>query len=146
MGEDADPTTLLLRTTMPRIRKMTSKVCEECQATYTIPAHRVKQKYCSAPSATKNVSARRKIKPNDAQLQGHRNAVALAKHKAEEQRDPTPDEVKDAVRMFLDEGGVIKTMEPQPKIALLNHEKEDELELIHSVLSAVIPPDPLKSP
>ena len=146
MGEDADPTTLLLRTTMPRIRKMTSKVCEECQATYTIPAHRVKQKYCSAPCATKNVSARRKIKPNDAQLQGHRNAVALAKHKAEEQRDPTPDEVKDAVRRFLDEGGVIKTMEPQPKIALLNHEKEDELELIHSVLSAVIPPDPLKSP
>ena len=146
MGEDAAPTTLLLRTTMPRIRKMTSKVCEECQATYTIPAHRVKQKYCSAPCATKNVSARRKIKPNDAQLQGHRNAVALAKHKAEEQRDPTPDEVKDAVRMFLDEGGVIKTMEPQPKIALLNHEKEDELELIHSVLSAVIPPDPLKSP
>ena len=146
MGEDADPTTLLLRTTMPRIRKMTSKVCEECQATYTIPAHRVKQKYCSAPCATKNVSARRKIKPNDAQLQGHRNAVALAKHKAEEQRDPTPDEVKDAVRMFLDEGGVIKTMEPQPKIALLNHEKEGELELIHSVLSAVIPPDPLKSP
>ena len=146
MGEDADPTTLLLRTTMPRIRKMTSKVCEDCQATYTLPAHRVKQKYCSAPCATKNVSARRKIKPNDAQLQGHRNAVALAKHKAEEQRDPTPDEVKDAVRMFLDEGGVIKTMEPQPKIALLNHEKEDELELIHSVLSAVIPPDPLKSP
>ena len=146
MGEDADPTTLLLRTTMPRIRKMTSKVCEECQATYTIPAHRVKQKYCSAPCATKNVSARRKIIPNDAQLQGHRNAVALAKHKAEEHRDPTPDEVKDAVRMFLDEGGVIKTMEPQPKIALLNHEKEDELELIHSVLSAVIPPDPLKSP
>ena len=131
---------------MPRLRKMTSKVCEECQATSTIPAHRVKQKYCSAPCATKNVSARRKIKPNEAQLQGHRNAVALAKHKAEEQRDPTPDEVKDAVRQFLDEGGVIKTMEPQPKIALLNHEKEDELELIHSVLSAVIPPDPLKSP
>ena len=131
---------------MPRIRRMISKVCEECQATYTIPAHRVKQKYCSPACATKNVSARRKIKPNEAQLEGHRNAVALAKHKAEEHPDPTPDEVEDAVRQFLDEGGVIKTMEPQPKIALLNHEKEDELELIHSVLSAVIPPDPLKSP
>ena len=132
---------------MPRIRRMISKVCEECHATYTIPAHRgIKQKYCSLPCASRNVSARRTIKPNEAQLQGHRNAVALAKHKAEEKPDPTPDEVKDAVRQFLDEGGVIKTMDPQPKIALLNHEKEDELELIHSVLSAVIPPDPLKSP
>ena len=132
---------------MPRIRRMTSKVCEECQATYTIPAHRgIKQKYCSPACATRNVSARRTIKPNEAQLEGHRNAVALAKHKAEEHPDPTPEEVKEAVRMFLDSGGVIKTMNPQPKIALLAHEKEDELELIHTVLSAVIPPDPLKSP
>ena len=132
---------------MPRLRRMISKVCEECQATYTTPAHRgIKQKYCSLPCASRNVSARRKIKPNEAQLEGHRNAVALAKHKAEEQPDPTQKEIRDAVREFLDSGGVIKTMNPQPKIALLNHEKEDELELIHTVLSAVIPPDPLKSP
>ena len=125
---------------------MISKVCEECQATYTTPAHRVKQKYCSHACATKNVSARRKIKPNDAQRQNHKNSIALFKQKAEEQPDPTPDEVKDAVRQFLDEGGVIKTMNPQPKLALLNHEKDEELDLIHTVLSAVIPPDPLKSP
>ena len=132
---------------MPRIRKRISKVCEECQATYTTPAHRgIKQKYCSAPCATKNVSARRKIKPNDAQRQNHKNSIALFKQKAEEQPDPTQKEIRDAVRQFLDEGGVIKTMNPQPKLELLNHEKDEELDLIHTVLSAVIPPDPLKSP
>ena len=101
---------------MPRIRKTISKVCEQCHATYTVLADKLKQKYCSHSCATTNVSQRRP-----------KFAGRLYVTKAERLPDPTKQQVEDATRTFLAKGGSIKMLDPQGKIALLDPEEDAEL-------------------
>ena len=118
MGEDADPTTLLLLTTMRRIRKTISKVCEQCHRTYTIPAHRIQQKYCSHSCATTNVSQRRP-----------KFAGRLTVKKEDRLPDPNQQQVEDATRIFLAKGGRIKKLDPQTELVVTAVAKiEDEIE------------------
>ena len=77
---------------MRRIRKTITKVCEQCHGKYTIPSHRIKQKYCSHSCATTNISQRRPL-----------YAERIHVKKAERLPDPNqgnlslldPDEVED---------------------------------------------------
>ena len=103
---------------MRRIRKTISKVCEQCHANYTIPAHRFQQKYCSHSCATTNVSQRRP-----------KFAGRLYVKKEDRLPDPTQAEVDDATRTFLEQGGRIKKLDPQTELVVAAVAKiEDEIE------------------
>ena len=103
---------------MRRIRKTISKVCEQCHANYTIPVHRFQQKYCSHSCATTNVSQRRP-----------KFAGRLYLKKADRLPDPTQQEVDDATRTFLAQGGSIKKLSPQTELMVAAVAKiEDEIE------------------
>ena len=125
MAEDADPTTLLLLTTMRRIRKTISKVCEQCHGTYTIPSHRIKQKFCSHSCATTNISQRRPL------FDGKRYTK-----KADRLPEPTQQQVEDATRMFLEQGGEIQRLDAQGNLSLLDPDEVEDLDSIIQVVKS----------
>ena len=101
-----------------RIRKTISKVCEQCHGTYTIPAHRFQQKYCSHSCATTNVSRRRP-----------KFADRIYVKKEERLPDPNQQQVDAATRTFLAQGGRIKRLNPQTELVVTAVAKiEDEIE------------------
>ena len=103
---------------MRRIRKTISKVCEQCHATYTVLAYKLKQKYCSHSCATTNVSQRRP-----------KFAGKLYVKKEDRLPDPTQQEVDAATRTFLAKGGRIKRLDPQTELVVAAVAKiEDEIE------------------
>ena len=104
---------------MRRIRKTISKVCEQCHANYTVLAYKIKQKYCSHSCATTNVSQRRP-----------KFAGRLTVKKEDRLPDPTKQQVEDATRTFLAQGGSITMLSAQGKIALLDSEETEELDAL----------------
>ena len=108
---------------MRRIRKTISKVCEQCHGTYTVLAYKLKQKFCSHSCATTNVSRRRPL-----------FADRLVLKKADRLPEPTQQQVEDATRTFLEQGGRIKRLDPQTElvvaaVARIEDEIENEREL-----------------
>jgi hypothetical protein len=110
---------------MRRIRKTISKVCEQCHATYTVLAYKIKQKYCSHSCATTNVSQRRPL-----------YADRLVLKKAERLPDPNQQQVEDAVQQFLAKGGEIQRLDAQGKIALLDPDEVEDLDSIIQVVKS----------
>ena len=103
---------------MRRIRKTISKVCEQCHATYTVLADKIKQKYCSHSCATTKFAGRIYVK------------------KAERLPDPNQQQVEDAVEQFLAKGGEIQRLDAQGNLSLLDPDEVEDLDSIIQVVKS----------
>lgn len=110
---------------MRRIRKTITKVCEQCHATYTIPSHRIQQKFCSHTCATTNISQRRPLFKD-----------RLVLKKADRLPEPTQQQVEDATRMFLEQGGEIQRLDAQGNLSLLDPDEVEDLDSIIQVVKS----------